>query len=127
VGGERAELFGWRLGRGHDEQGILEAAPASRPGGATGRLDHRRGTRINANGERGRLRGGCGEHRSTVTGTDIDRDPLVAGNDMCDLTDVHLNEAPSDDCLDHAAHDTAARPVRHYTGRSDDITATERK
>jgi hypothetical protein len=62
---------------------------------------------IESNHEGGRLRGGRGKHGSTIASADIDRHPLVTGNDVSDLADVHLDQVPSHDCLDHAAHDSA--------------------
>ena len=36
----------------------------------------------------------------------FDHTNLVAGNDLCELADVHLDEATSDDGREHAAEDT---------------------
>jgi hypothetical protein len=49
-----------------------------------------------------RLGGRGREDRSTIAGTDVDRHPLIAGNDLGELADVHLDEATPDDLLQHA-------------------------
>ena len=47
-----------------------------------------------------------GEDRSTVARAGIDRHPLVAGDELGDLADVHLEEATPDDEAQHARQDT---------------------
>ncbi|MFI5054323.1 MAG: hypothetical protein ACHQDE_08175, partial [Acidimicrobiia bacterium] len=69
-----------------------------------------RGTGVDADHEGRRFRGGGRQHRATVTGPDIDRHPLEAGNDPGELTDVRLDEVPSDNGANHPAHNTSARP-----------------
>jgi hypothetical protein len=45
--------------------------------------------------------GSLAEHRPAVARADVDRHPLVAGDDPGELPDVHLDEAASDDRGDH--------------------------
>ena len=78
------------------------SALGRRPGGATGRLGHRRRVGVDTDDERSRLRLGERQRRSTVTGTEIDDHPLVAGDQIGDLPDVDLDEAASNDRT-HAA------------------------
>jgi hypothetical protein len=96
-GGKLAELLRRRLRGSQHEQDVLESTLPSRSSGATRRLGHRRGVGIDPDHEGGRLRSGHCEHGSTITGADIDRHPPMAANDLGDLADVHLDEAPSDD------------------------------
>jgi hypothetical protein len=103
---QAGKLGRWRLGGGEDESYVRESALTRRPGGTTGGLGHRRRIGVEAEGEGGRLPGGRDEDRSTVTGADVDRHPLVAGNKFGELADVHLDEATSDDEANHARQDT---------------------
>lgn len=58
-----------------------------------------------------RVTGGRAEDRPAVTRADIDRHPLVAGDDPGELTDVHLDEAASDDRRDHGGRIAAAARI----------------
>ena len=104
--GETLELGGWRFGGSDNESGVRQATLPGGSGGTSRRLDHRRGIGVQTEDEGCRLPGCRGEHRTAVTGPGIDRYPLVAGNEICDLTDVHLDEATPDDETNHAREDT---------------------
>jgi hypothetical protein len=94
------------LGGGDEETRIREAALARRSCGASGCLGHPRRDGVETEDERRRLTG-CGrEDRSTIARAGIDRHPPVAGDEIGNLTDVHLNEAASNDEAQHARQDT---------------------
>jgi hypothetical protein len=104
--GQTCKLHGRGLRRRDDERGIRNAALARLARGASGGLGHRRGAGIEPEDEGRRLAGCGGEHRPAVTSADIDRHPLVAGDEIRELTDVHLDEAASDDESKHGPEDT---------------------
>lgn len=104
--GQRGKLRRQCLGGAEDESGVLEPALPRRPGGASRRLDHRCRVGVEAEGEGVGLPAGRGEDRAPVTGAHVDRHPPVAGNDLGELTDVHLMEVPSDDEAKHASQDS---------------------
>ncbi len=109
--GRTGEGRGRHLGCGENEPGIRAATLASRSGSAPGGLDHCRRAGIETEDEGCRLAGGQIEHGSTVTRSDIDRHPLVAGNEVGNLADVHLVELPADDESGHAGEDIRRRKV----------------
>ena len=61
---EAVEVGGQGLGRGHDEQGVGQAARLRRSGGTTGRLGHRVRAGSTPMTSRLRVRGGGGERRT---------------------------------------------------------------
>ena len=93
--GEAGQLGRRRLGSGDDEQGVRASALALGLRGTTGRLDHRRGVRIDADGQGPGLGGGTGQHGPAVTGPQVDGHPLGAGDQVGDLADVHVHGTPT--------------------------------
>ena len=106
VGDARRGSAGSDSAAASDERGVRRGRPCGRARGAARRLGHRRGVGVDAEDEGGGLAGGGVEHRSTVTRADVDRHPLVAGDEIGDLADVHLEQAASDDEANHARQDT---------------------
>jgi hypothetical protein len=67
------------LGRGDDEQGVPEAALRDGAGRTTRRLGHRGRVGVHADDERPRLAPRSLEDRPTVTGSEVDGDPVRSG------------------------------------------------
>jgi hypothetical protein len=93
------ELCWGALDRGEHERRIGEPALVGRARGATGRLGHRVGDRVEAEDERVGPPASDLEDRPSVTGTDIDDEPSVRLGQSSELADVHLDAAASDDAL----------------------------
>jgi hypothetical protein len=90
-----AKQFGRRcLGRGDDKQQVRNGSATRR---TTGCLDHRRSVGVDTDHQGCRLGLGQRERRATITRTEIDDHPLVAGDQLGDLPDVDLDEAASND------------------------------
>ena len=94
---ESEELVRRGFGRGDDEQQV-RTSTLGEGRAARRNLGHRRRVGVNTDDERSRLRLGERQRRSTVTGTEIDDHPLVAGDQIRDLPDVDLDEAASNNC-----------------------------
>jgi RNA polymerase sigma factor (sigma-70 family) len=100
--GEPLQLRGRSLGGAEEEHRVGQATAPDRCHGTPRGPGHGSRDGIESDDQRGRLGGGGREDRSTITGADVDRHPLVAGNDLGELADVHLEEATPDDLLQHA-------------------------
>ena len=107
--GDAVQLGRDGLGRSQEEHRVGQTALADRSRDATGRLGHRRGIRVETDGEGLRVRGGRLEDGPTIARAHVDRHPLGAGDDLSELADVHLLEATPDHGSEHGAEDTAAR------------------
>lgn len=117
-----AELGRRRFCRGEDEAGIRQTALAGRPGRTARRFGHGGGDRVQAEREGSRFPGGGGEDGSAVARPDVHRHPLVAGNEIGNLADVHLEEAAANDELDHGRQDTlAAQQAPRVVGSGTEI------
>jgi hypothetical protein len=79
-----------------------------RAGGTERRLGHPGGRRVDADHERGRLAPGAGQDGPPVTGTQVDDDPVGAGDPGSELADVHLVDASADDAA-HGPESTLSR------------------
>ena len=116
----------------------LGRPPRARTGEcAARRHGHRRGARVDSDDEGIGLGPGPRYHRPTVTGTEVDDDPIRSGDPLSDLADVHLGQAPTDHGL-HArnlhfiderqrlVNDPAAPRVGIVVGSRSDIGAAEK-
>jgi hypothetical protein len=103
-----------RLRRGQNESRVREPALPWSTGRTSRGLGHRRGIGVEPEGKCRRVSGRRGEDRATVARADVDRHPLVAGDQLGDLTDVHLDEAPSGDEANHAWQDSRCPPVEDF-------------
>ncbi len=105
----KAGQFGRRrLGGSDHEQRVWSSALVHGFRGAARGLDHRRGVRIDPDGQGRRLGRGAREHGSAVTGTEVDGHPLGAGDQFGQLADVHVHGTPTHH-ESHAGESTLGR------------------
>jgi len=85
---------------------------SSAPEGPPGRLGHGVRVGVDTDNETARLSRGPGEHRPTITGSDVDDHPVSAGDLLVDLADVDLEDPPADN-LSHAGQSTGTALAPH--------------
>lgn len=100
-----------------DERRVVEGGGAGRqedriPRTATSRsprsLGHRGCDRVHADHQGGRFCGRPGQHRPAIARTDIDDHPVGPGDQLVELADVDVEDAPADD-LSHGPQSTLGR------------------
>ena len=90
------QLGGQALGGRDDEQRVRQAALRRGSCGTERRLGHRRGGRVDADDERAGLAPGARRGPPDRRRSEVDDDPVGAGDPMIELADVHLGDAPAD-------------------------------
>ena len=94
--------------RGLDQEDRVRGATiGTGPRGTARRLGHAGGIGVDTDHQRTGLAGCAGERCPAVTGAEIDDHPVSPGDQLVDLADVDVDDAPADDLL-HA--DILANP-----------------
>ncbi|NJD30169.1 MAG: hypothetical protein FIA92_18035 [Chloroflexi bacterium] len=112
----------WRLGGGRDEQRIRQATAPRGPRSTPRRLGHRCRVGIETDRKGDRIRCGRRQDGAAITGPDIDRQPLEAGDEIGELADVHLEQATSFDDADHASRIRHAPSLGRHRPRAIRLT-----
>jgi hypothetical protein len=99
----------------HDEEGVRQPAPAGLRGSAPRRFGHRRRIGVDADDQPVRAGSGGRKDVAAVTGSQVDRDSVVPGQQVPQLPEARVLQTPAK----HNTHDDSSPPHAVREGSAD--------